>query len=93
PPISMKLNKEAMDKNKFNRFRFGKVGMRADYAFISNAIASLKDKGKAVIAVADGPLFQSGSTGKIRQNLISDDLIEAVISLPDHMFITAGVPI
>lgn len=93
PPISMKLNKEAMEKNKFNRFRFGKVGMRADYAFISNAIASLKDKGKAVIAVADGPLFQSGSTGKIRQNLISDDLIEAVISLPDHMFITAGVPI
>ena len=93
PPISMKINKKAMDDNKFNRFRFGKVGMRADYAFISNAIASLKDKGKAVIAVADGPLFQSGSTGKIRQNLVDDDLIEAVISLPDHMFITAGVPI
>lgn len=93
PPISMKINKEAMDNNKFNRFRFGKVGMRADYAFISNAIASLKDKGKAVIAVADGPLFQSGSTGKIRQNLVDDDLIETVISLPDHMFITAGVPI
>ena len=93
PPISLKLNKEAIDQNKFNRFRFGTIGMRADYAFISNAIASLKDKGKAVIAVADGPLFQSGSTGKIRQNLVDDDLIEAVISLPDHMFITAGVPI
>jgi type I restriction enzyme M protein len=93
PPISMRINKEAMSKNKFNRFRFGKVGMRADFAFISNAIASLNEKGKAVIAVADGPLFQSGSTGKIRQNLVNDDLIEAVISLPDHMFITAGVPI
>ena len=93
PPISLNLNKEAIDQNKFNRFRFGTIGMRADYAFISNAIASLKDKGKAVIAVADGPLFQSGSTGKIRQNLVDDDLIEAVISLPDHMFIPAGVPI
>lgn len=93
PPISLKLNKEAIDQNKFNRFRFGTIGMRADYAFISNAIASLKDKGKAVIAVADGPLFQAGSTGKIRQNLVDDDLIEAVISLPDHMFIPAGVPI
>ena len=93
PPISLNLNKEAIDQNKCNRFRFGTIGMRADYAFISNAIASLKDKGKAVIAVADGPLFQAGSTGKIRQNLVDDDLIEAVISLPDHMFIPAGVPI
>lgn len=93
PPISLKINKEVIDHNKFNRYRFGKIGMRADYAFISNAISSLKDKGKAVIAVADGPLFQSGSIGKIRQNLVDDDLIEAVISLPDHMFITTGVPI
>ena len=93
PPISLKINKDVIDHNKFNRFRFGKIGMRADYAFISNAIASLKDKGKAVIAVADGPLFQSGSAGKIRQSLVDNDLVEAVISLPNHMFITTGVPI
>lgn len=93
PPVSLKINKEAIEDNKFNRFRFGKVGMRADYAFISNDIASLKDKGKAVIAVADGPLFQSGSTAKIRQKLIDDDLVEAVISLPSRLFTTTSVPI
>lgn len=93
PPISMKLNKEALNKNKFNRFRFGKVGMRADYAFISNAIASLNDKGKAVIAVADGPLFQSGSTGVIRQNLVENDLVEAVIALPNNLVGTAAIPL
>lgn len=93
PPVSLKLNKEAIDDNKFNRFRYGKVGMRADYAFISNDIASLKDKGKAVIAVADGPLFQSGSTAKIRQNLVDEDLVEAVISLPSRLFTVASVPL
>ena len=93
PPVSLKLNKEAIDDNKFNRFRYGKVGMRADYAFISNDIASLKDKGKAVIAVADGPLFQSGSTAKIRQNLVDEDLVEAVISLPSRLFTMASVPL
>ena len=93
PPISLKLNKEAIDQNKFNRFRFGTIGMRADYAFISNAIASLNDKGKAVIAVADGPLFQSGSTGKIRQNLVENDLVEAVIALPNNLTGTASIPL
>jgi type I restriction enzyme M protein len=93
PPVSLKLNKEAINDNKFNRFRYGKVGMRADYAFISNDIASLKDKGKAVIAVADGPLFQSGSTAKIRQNLVDEDLVEAVISLPSRLFTMASVPL
>ena len=93
PPVSLKLNKEAIDDNKFNRFKYGKVGMRADYAFISNGIASLKDKGKAVIAVADGPLFQSGSTAKIRQNLVDEDLVEAVISLPSRLFTMASVPL
>ena len=93
PPISLKLNKEAIDQNKFNRFRFGTIGMRADYAFISNAIASLNDKGKAVIAVADGPLFQSGSTGVIRQNLVENDLVEAVIALPNNLVGTAAIPL
>ena len=93
PPISLKLNKEAIDQNKFNRFRFGTIGMRADYAFISNSIASLNDKGKAIIAVADGPLFQSGSTGKIRQNLVENDLVEAVIALPNNLTGTASIPL
>ena len=93
PPISLKLNKEAIDQNKFNRFRFGTIGMRADYAFIRNSIASLNDKGKAIIAVADGPLFQSGSTGKIRQNLVENDLVEAVIALPNNLTGTASIPL
>ena len=93
PPISLKLNKDAIDQNKFNRFRFGTIGMRADYAFISNSIASLNDKGKAIIAVADGPLFQSGSTGKIRQNLVENDLVEAVIALPNNLTGTASIPL
>ena len=93
PPISLKFNKKVIEQDKFNRFKFGRIGMRADFAFISNVVASLKDKGKAVIAVADGPLFQSGSTGKIRQNLVDNDLVEAVISLPNNLVSTTAIPL
>lgn len=93
PPISMKTNVKAIEQNSYNRFRFGKIPVsRADYAFISNAIASLNEKGKAVILVADGPLFQSSMVAKIRQNLVDNDLIEAVISLPDKLLLGTTIP-
>ena len=93
PPISSRLDKSAIDQNKFNRFRFGRIGSRADYAFISNAIASLNENGKAVIAVADGPLFQSGTSGKIRERLVKDDLVETVIALPPRLLSATGIPV
>lgn len=55
------------------------------YLFIRHALASLKDDGIAVILVPMGALFSSGSTGSIRQKLVDDNYIEAIIEFPKNM--------
>lgn len=55
------------------------------YLFIRHALASLKDNGIAAILVPMGALFISGSTGSIRQKLVDDNYIEAIIEFPNGM--------
>lgn len=55
------------------------------YLFIRHALASLKDNGIAAILVPMGALFSSGSTGSIRQKLVDDNYIEAIIEFPNGM--------
>ena len=55
------------------------------YLFIRHALASLKDDGIAAILVPMGALFSSGSTGSIRQKLVDDKYIEAIIEFPKNM--------
>lgn len=94
PPISLKISKEAVELNKFNRFRYGKIPTKVgDLAFISNAISSLNDKGKAVIITSDGPLFRGGDNEALIQNLVNSDLIETVISLPPRLLSYSTIPI
>jgi len=37
-------------------------------------------------------LFRGGSEGKIRQKLIEDNLLKAVIGLPENLFFGTGIP-
>ena len=55
------------------------------YLFIRHALASLKDGGIAAILVPMGALFSSGSTGSIRQKLVDDNYIDAIIEFPNGM--------
>lgn len=55
------------------------------YLFIRHALASLKDDGIAAILVPMGALFSSGSAGSIRQKLVNDNYIEAIIEFPKNM--------
>ena len=65
----------------------------ADYAFILHIIKSLNDHGKAGIVVPHGVLFKSDTTGKIREQIIKNDLIEAVIAMPAKLFFGVGIPV
>lgn len=49
-------------------------------------IASLKDKGRLSVVLPIGPLFRSGSEGKIREQVIKDGLVESVVLLPSSLF-------
>lgn len=63
----------------------------ADYAFILKVLSVLNDKGKFAIIVPHGVLFREGAEREIRKNIIEDNLIEAIISLPQGLFYTTRI--
>jgi type I restriction enzyme M protein len=55
-------------------------------------VSSLTEKGKAGIVMDNGVLFRSRSEKKIRKPFLEDDLIEAVIALPENLFYNTSSP-
>ena len=55
-------------------------------------IASLNSKGRMGTVVPHGVLFRGGAEGKVRTGILNDDLIEAVIGLPQNIFYGTGIP-
>lgn len=63
-----------------------------DLAFVQHMIASLKPNGQAGIVLPHGILFRGGAEGKIREGMLRDDLVEAVIGLAPNLFYGTGIP-
>lgn len=94
PPFSLdKWGADNAPKDKFKRFHRGtppkSVG---DYAFISHMVeASHKANGRVGVIAPHGILFRGGAEGKIRQQLIEENLVDAVIGLPPGLFYGAAI--
>ena len=63
-----------------------------DLAFVQHMVASVKSGGRMAVVVPHGVLFRGGTEGKIRQGLLEDDLIEAVVGLGQNLFYGTGIP-
>jgi type I restriction enzyme M protein len=48
--------------------------------------------GRVGVVVPHGVLFRGGAEGKIRQRLIEENLLDAVIGLPANLFYGTGIP-
>lgn len=66
---------------------------KADYVFVLDAISRLEEGGTAIFILPRGVLFRGASEGKIRAELIERNLIDAVIGLPDKLFMNTGIPV
>lgn len=64
----------------------------ADYAFILHIIKSMNENGRAGIVVPHGVLFRGGAEGRIREQMVKNDLIEAIIALPVKLFYGTSIP-
>ncbi|WP_071120810.1 N-6 DNA methylase [Romboutsia timonensis] len=93
-PFSMRpVTYEEIQEDLYGRYKYGVPSKNnLHYAFIQHAIASLKDNGKAAIVVPMGVLFREAAEGKIRRNLVNDDIIEGIISLPP-VYTTTSIPV
>lgn len=63
-----------------------------DLAFVQHMVASLKENGVCGVVLPHGVLFRGGAEGRIREGMIRDDLIDAVIGLAPNLFYGAGIP-
>ena len=95
PPFSLdKWGHDSAENDRFDRFRRGvPPKTKGDYAFISHMIETLKPiTGRMGVVVPHGVLFRGSSEGKIRQQLINENLLDAVIGLPEKLFYGTGIP-
>lgn len=76
-----------------SRFKYGIPNrLNADWAFYQNIIYHLKENGLAIATGTKGTLARSIDRD-IRKNIIEDDLIEAVVSLPANLYENTGIEI
>ena len=96
PPFSLdKWGAEEAESERFNRFWRGvPPKSKGDWAFISHMIeAALEKEGRVAVVVPHGVLFRGGAEGRIRQKMIEDNLLDAVIGLPGNLFPTTNIPV
>lgn len=96
PPFSLaKWGAENAESDRYNRFHRGVPPKdKGDFAFISHMIETAKPKtGRVAVIVPHGVLFRGGAEGKIREQLLKENIIDAVIGLPAGLFQTTGIPV
>lgn len=96
PPFSLdKWGAENAPTDQYNRFWRGiPPKSKGDYGFITHMVEIAKrQSGRVAVIVPHGVLFRGGAEGKIRQALIEENLLDAVIGLPANLFTTTGIPV
>lgn len=93
PPYSLKIP-NAKKYEHDERFCYGITPNGfSDYLFVEDAIYRLTDDGIAVFILPHGVLFRGNREESIRKTLLQANLIDAIIGLPDKMFLNTGIPV
>lgn len=102
PPFSITWGTKDKDRSgrpiwqpKFRERFFHEVPLgskKADLMFLQHMLHVTRDGGMIATVMPHGVLFRGGDEGKIRQKIIEDDQIEAVIGLGPQLFYGTGIP-
>ncbi len=97
PPFSLAkwgADQSGKEADTFNRWHRGvPPKSKGDYAFISHMVETTTEgHGRVGVVVPHGVLFRGGKEGQIRQELIEENLLDAVIGLPANLFFGTGIP-
>jgi type I restriction enzyme M protein len=65
---------------------------KGDWAFLLHMIASCAQGGRIAAVAPHGVLFRSGAEGIIRKRVIDENLLDAVIGLPENVFFGTSIP-
>lgn len=93
PPFSQNYTRSNMQFPE--RFKYGftpETGKKGDLMFLQHMIASLKPTGIMATVMPHGVLFRGAQEKVIREGIVKDDLIEAIIGSPFKLFYNVGIP-
>jgi type I restriction enzyme M protein len=93
PPFSMNYTKDGIPFPE--RFSYGwcpESGKKADLMFVQHMLAVLRPGGMVATVMPHGVLFRGGAERDIREGILKDDLLDAVIGLAPNLFYGTGIP-
>lgn len=96
PPFAIDtlMSKDDMENDIYNRFWRGTpASRRSDWVFISHMLTSVSDHGKVAVVTTTGALFRGADEAKIRQHVVNENLVEAVVALPAKLFANTQIPV
>jgi len=95
PPFSLNYDKTTAISRFGERYSYGHTpenGKKADLMFVQHMVHVLAHGGLAATVMPHGVLFRGGSELAIREGMLGDDVIEAVIGLGPQLFYGTGIP-
>ena len=95
PPYSVKWVGDG-DPTLINDDRFAPAGKlapksKAAFSFIMHSLNHLSNKGRAAIVCFPGIFYRGGAEKTIRQYIVDNNFVEAVIALPDNLFFGTSI--
>jgi type I restriction enzyme M protein len=95
PPFNQKqwrADNELKDDPRWNGYEVPPTG-NANYAWILHMASKLSETGVAGFILANGALSGGGDEYKIRRKMIENNLVEAIMILPQNMFYTTNISV
>lgn len=95
PPFNQKDWREANQLNddpRWNGYPTPPTS-NANYGWLLNTLSKLGQNGVGVVLLANGALTAGGDEYEIRKRMIENDVVEAIIVLPNRMFYTTDISV
>ncbi|WAL78972.1 type I restriction-modification system subunit M [Shewanella sp. DAU305] len=93
PPFSLKeWGYDNWSADPYGRAKYGLAPKtNGDFAWVQHMFASLNESGRMAVVLPHGVLFRGGAEGKIRENLLKENRIVAVIGVASNLFYGTGI--
>jgi type I restriction enzyme M protein len=95
PPFNQKdwrASDELLDDPRWRGYDVPQTG-NANYGWILSMVSKLSENGVAGFILANGALSGGGTEYEIRKKLIENNLVEAILLLPQKMFYTTDISV
>lgn len=94
PPFSLKeWGYDLWSADPYGRNQYGLAPKtNGDFAWVQHMFASLNDHGRMAVVLPHGVLFRGGAEGSIREKLLKENRIVAVVGVASNLFYGTGIP-